>query len=91
MGQGAAEHRLQQIRDDGLADGADPDRGQRDPHLAGGDVLVDVVDLLERQRGAAQPLLLGGLELRPARAYERVLRDHEERVDEHQDEDCDEQ
>ena len=50
----AAEERLHQRRERRLAEEADADRGQRDPHLAGGDVLVDVVELLERD--ARRPL-----------------------------------
>ena len=86
-----AEDRLEQVRNHGLAHGTDTDRGERDADLAGRDVLVDVVDLLEREGGAAEALLPRGLELRPPSADQRVLRDHEERVEQDQDEDRDEE
>ena len=49
----AAEEGLDQLGDRRLAEEADPDRGQRDADLGGGDELVDVVDLVERACGAA--------------------------------------
>ena len=67
-----------------LAERADADRGHRDPDLAGGDVVADLVELVQRQRRAAGALLGQRLEPLTPRADERVLRDHEERVDEDQ-------
>ena len=77
----AAEDRLQQLRQRGLAEEADADRGERDPDLAGGDELVDVVELLERQRGAADAFVAQLLEPLAARADDRELGRDEEAVD----------
>ena len=46
----SSEHRLEHVRDRRLAERADADRGHRDPDLAGGDVVADLVELRERQR-----------------------------------------
>ena len=54
---GAAEQRLEQVRDRRLAERADADRGHRDPDLAGGDVVADVVELASASR--APRALLG--------------------------------
>ena len=43
------------VRDRRLAERADPDRGHRDPDLAGGDVVADVVHLGQRQRAPREP------------------------------------
>ena len=47
----AAEQRLEQRGDGGLAEKADADRRERDPELAGREVLGDVVERVEGQRG----------------------------------------
>ena len=56
----AAEDRLDQLGDSGLAEEADADRGHRDPELAGREVLVDLVELLEH-RGRSPVALTGEL------------------------------
>src|SRR6185312_9767688 len=52
-----AERVLEQLRDRGLAEEADAQRGHRDAELARRQVLVDVLDLLEDERGAAATLV----------------------------------
>ncbi len=64
-----------------LAQRSDADRGQRHADLHGGDVLVDVGELLERERRPLGALLAHHFKLCAARAHERVLGDHEEGVD----------
>ena len=56
------------------------------PELAGRQVLVDLVDLLQREGGAAHAVVAHLLEPRLPRAHEAELRGHEEAVrgDEHQ-------
>ena len=49
------EERLDQLRDRRLAEEPDPDRGHRDPDLAGRQVLVDVIELLQDPLRAAHP------------------------------------
>jgi hypothetical protein len=77
----AREQRLDQVRERGLAEEPDPDRGHRDPDLAGREVLVDVVELPQHPIRAAAPL--GGelLELAPAAADEGELGGDEEAVE----------
>ena len=75
-----AERLLEQLGDGRLAEEADAERGHRDPELAGGQVLVDVVELLERERGAADALVAHLLEPRLTRAHEAELGRHEEAV-----------
>ena len=77
----AAEGSFQRARERRRAERADRDRGHRDADLHGRDVLVDVLELAQRQRGAAGAFLGMQLQARAPRAHERVLRDHEERVD----------
>ena len=81
-----AERLLEQRGDRRLAEEADAERGHRDAELAGGQVLVDLVDLLERERGAAHAVVAHLLEPRLTRAHEAELRRHEEAVggDQHQ-------
>ena len=55
--QGPAEGPLEDGREGGLAEGADSDRGHGHPDLDGGDVLVDVAQLIEREPGPAGALL----------------------------------
>ena len=50
-----AEQRLEQVRDRGLAERADGDRGHRDPDLTGGDVVADVVELVRAPAGRRAP------------------------------------
>ena len=77
----AAEDRLQQLRQRGLAEEADPDRGDRDPDLAGGERLVDLVELLDDRIGAALALLGKLLDFAAATADQRELGRDEEAVD----------
>ncbi len=71
---------FQDAGDDGLADPAEAERGERDAELHGGQKLFDIV--LERQRGAragtaeGEHLLHAGL----ADGDQRELRSHEEAV-----------
>src|SRR4051794_16337 len=62
----AAEDRLYQLGDRGLAEKADADRGHGDADLAGGERLVDVLDLVEHLARAL--LALAGERLDPAAA-----------------------
>ena len=87
----AAEDRLEQLRQRGLAEEADADRGHRDPDLAGGERLVDLVELLEHGLGAAVAFLGQLLELATGGAHERELGGDEEAVDRDQHEQEDEQ
>jgi len=81
MADGVSERSLEQVRDRRFAERADGDRGHRDPNLAGRDVVADLLELLEGEARAARALLGKRLQPSPPRAHERVLRDHEERVD----------
>src|SRR5581483_4730186 len=76
-----AERLVEVVREHRLADGADADRGERDAHLAGGDVLVDPLDLAARERGPLAPLLLELLDAVEPGADQRVLSGDEEAVD----------
>ena len=73
-----------------LAEEADPDRGHRDPDLAGGEVLVDRSICSSAWLGAAVALVGHRLEPRPARANERELGRDEEPVDQHEEQQHDE-
>ena len=75
----------------GLAEEADADRGHRDPDLAGGERLVDLVELLDDRLGAALAFAGELLDLAAAAADERELGRDEEAVDGHQQEQEDEQ
>ena len=83
----AAERRLDEVGDRGLAEEADAQRRERDAELAGRQVLGEVVEHVDDALGA--PVAGGGqlLELGSARADERELRGHEEPVDEDQHDD----
>src|SRR3954452_5405728 len=87
----AAERRLEELRHSGLAEEPDPDGGHRDPELAGREVLIDSVELLQHARGAAGAL--GGelLDPRPPRAHQGELGGDEHAVDRDQDEEQDEE
>jgi hypothetical protein len=85
------ERLLQQVRDRRLAHGADADRRERDPDLARRDVLVDPLDLLLGERRALRAVLRERLDAVDARADERVLRGHEERVHEDERRDAEQQ
>ena len=87
----AAEDRLEQLRQRGLAEEADADRGHRDPDLAGGERLVDRVELLDHRLGAALAFLGELLDLAAAAAHERELGRDEEAVDRDQQQQEDEQ
>jgi hypothetical protein len=78
------EYTLQGVGDGRLAERADADRGHRDPDLAGRDIGGDVVELGQGQTSTPHPLLGHLSQPRPPRTHERVLRDHEERVDQYQ-------
>ena len=86
-----AEQRLEQLRQRRLAEEADAQRGERDPDLTGGDVLVDVVDQLEPVTGRADPFVAQLLEPGAARADDRELGRDEEAVDRNQQQKKDEQ
>ena len=87
----AAEDRLEQHRQRGLAEEADADRGHRDPDLAGGERLVDLVELLDHLLGAAFAFLGQLLDLAAAAAHEGELGRDEEAVDRDQQQQEDEQ
>src|SRR5262249_3210244 len=74
-----------------LAEEADPDRGHRDPDLAGGERLVDLVELLDHGFGAALPFLRELLDLAAATANEGELGRDEEAVDGDEDQEEHEQ
>ena len=84
VGGEAAEDRFEQMGERGLAEEADAERGDRDPDLAGGDELVDPVELFERPRRPAHALVAHLLEPRPARAHDGELGGDEEAVDRNQ-------
>jgi hypothetical protein len=83
-----AERVLEQRRDRRLAQEADSQRGHGDAELAGGEVLVDVLDLLEDERGAPAALVAQLLEPPLRRADEGELRRDEESVQGDQDGDA---
>ena len=91
MGERPLEQRLEQVDDRRLAEEPDPDRGHRDPDLAGGERLVDRLDLLEHLLGPG--LALGGerLDPAPAGAHERELGRDEEPVQGDEQEEQDEE
>ena len=80
----AFEQWLEQMLDARLAQRTDPDRGHRDPDLAGGDVVPNLVELGERQPSASGALVSQRLEPFASRAHQCILGDDEERI--HQDE-----
>ena len=61
-----AEQRFEQVGDGRLAERPDPDRGHRDPDLAGGDVVADLLHL--RQGAPGAPLPCVGHRLQPRAA-----------------------
>ena len=79
-----AEQGLEDVGDGRLAESTDADRGHRDPDLAGGDVVADLLELHQRHPRPALAVLGHRLQAPLAGAHERVLRDHEERVDQDQ-------
>ena len=81
----APERALEDVRERGLASAPIPIEVMRDADLDGRDVLVDAVQLLESQRGAPRAFVAHELEARAPGANERVLGDHEERVDRDQE------
>ncbi len=87
----AVERRLDQLRDRGLAEEADRQRGERDPDLRGRDVLVDVIELLERDLRPPVALVGEALHPRGPRPDDRELGRDEVPVDEHEDEDEEEE
>ncbi len=86
-----AEDRFDQHRQRGLAEEADADRGDRDPDLAGGERLVDLVELLDHRLGAAFAFLGELLDLAAAAAHQGKLGGDEEAVDRDQQQKEDEQ
>jgi hypothetical protein len=84
------EGRLDELGDGGLAEEADAQRGERDPELAGREVLAELVELAHDERRAPVALLGHVLDARAARAHEGELRGDEEAVREDQDDDRDE-
>src|SRR5215211_2023463 len=87
--QGAPQPRVDQRRDRRLPEEPDADRGERDPELAGRQVLADLVELPQRQPG--RPVRLQLLQPRAAGPHQRELGRHEEPVHEHQHHHADEQ
>src|ERR1700733_2822218 len=81
MANRVAEGALEDRRERGLAESSNANRGHRHADLYGGDVLVDIVQLCQRERSALRPFLAQQFQTRLARAHERVLGDHEEGVD----------
>jgi len=86
-----AEDRLQQLRQRGLAEETDPDRGDGDADLAGGEGFVDAVELLDHGLGPGFSLLGSLFEFAAAAAHERELGRDEEAVDRDQQQQKDEQ
>ena len=87
----AAEQRLEQVRQRGLAHPAQRQAREGDPHLGGGDGVVQALDrLLHRLRPEAATLDQL-LDPRPAHRDQRELRRHEEGVERDQHEDADQE
>jgi hypothetical protein len=84
--EGPAEQGLDQVGERGLAEKSDPDRGHGDPHLAGREVLVDPVDLVEHPPGAALALPGEGLDPGSPRPDEGKLGRYEQAVHRNQKE-----
>ena len=83
---GARERRLHQVGDQGLADGADQDREDRDPELRRADEAHGLVHQAKRDARAPPALERALLEAGSACGDERVLRGHEHRAPEHEQE-----
>jgi hypothetical protein len=79
-----AERILEQLRDRGLAEEPDAQRGHRDPQLARGQVFVDALDLLEDERGTSASLVAELLDPSLRRAHERELGGDEDAVQSNQ-------
>jgi hypothetical protein len=90
-GGAVTDHRLDQVGDRRFAEKADPDRGERDPDLAGGERLVDRLDLLQRLHGAGLALLGQRLDPAALAAYQRKLGGDEEPVEDNEQEQEDEE
>ncbi len=87
----AAEERLDQLRERGLAEEADADRGDRDPDLAGGERFVDLVELLDHGLGPGFAFRGELFDFAAAAAHQRELGGDEEAVDGDQQQQEDEQ
>ena len=83
-GEERRHHRLEQVREDLLAEGADGQRGERDAELHRGDELRRIGRDLQHGARAAVPLALELADARPPRRDEAVLGRHEERVQQDQ-------
>ena len=81
------ERRIHQAREERLADGTEQDGRDRDPDLNGRDEAHRVVHQPERRTRAAAAAQRPLLEPAPPRGDERVLRRHEDRVPQHEEED----
>ncbi len=77
----AAEDGLQQVGHGRLAQEADRDRRHRDPHLAGGEVLVQAAELVQRLGRSAGAFVGQLLEPRPPRSNQRELGRDEQPVE----------
>ena len=76
-----AQERLEEVVEGGLAERAEPEAGDRDPELAGGEVGVDVLDrVLDRPRARAGRRSTHAVDLTRAQAGDRELGGHEEAV-----------
>jgi hypothetical protein len=82
--------RIECVRERGLAQGADAQRGERDAELHRGDEAAGVAGDPQHVARAAVPLMVQLDDPRPARGHEPVLGRDEERVEENQDPDADE-
>ena len=83
-GERRRDHRLEQVREQRLAHGADRQRGDRDAELHGRDEARRVARDPEDGSRPLVPLPLELADARPARGDEPVLSCHEERVEEDQ-------
>src|SRR5215213_3150195 len=82
---------FEQARDRRLAEEADAERGHGDSELAGGQVLVDAIDLFERERGAAAAGVAELLNPSLRGAHECELRGDEESVQRDQNGDAEQE
>ena len=80
----ATEDGLQQVGHGRLAQEADRDRRHRDPHLAGGQVLVQAPELVQRLGRPAGAFVGHLLEPRPPRSNQRELSRDEQPVEQHE-------
>ena len=87
----AAEDRFDDLRQRGLAEEPDPDRGDGDADLTGGERFVDAVELLDHGLGAALAFLGELFDFAAPAADEGELGGNEESVDRHQHQQEDEQ